>query len=242
MTPCRISSLLITCLGLLTLFSVISADGANRLTLAVSDPNHTCQQGGTAFNITLEMSDLDAVIVGYQAFVAFDPNVLTFLSGQYSLPDPFGLPVIAPIVAIDGRIDLAAGINPFIGQAGTSDDAVLATLTFQAQPVIANTRVRFLNQVPPTQLTTQVGGILPDLSDSSIITVRPCSACLIVDFDCDQDVDFDDFERFVVCLNGPLATFPPLGCPLDDYALADTNADLHVDLIDFALFQNNATG
>jgi hypothetical protein len=62
------------------------------------------------------------------------------------------------------------------------------------------------------------------------------------DFDCDGDVDLDDYEVFADCLAGPDVPTPPEGCSPEQFSQADLEADNDVDLADFADFQAVFTG
>jgi len=70
------------------------------------------------------------------------------------------------------------------------------------------------------------------------------------DFDCDRDVDNDDFDVFEACATGPGVAYDlvssPEGCPLtasaDDYIAADFDGDRDVDQIDFGIFQRCYSG
>jgi len=56
------------------------------------------------------------------------------------------------------------------------------------------------------------------------------------DFDCDNDIDLDDYASFAACLTGPAAGLPP-GCGCGDF-----DGDDDVDMLDFAEFQVAFTG
>jgi hypothetical protein len=57
------------------------------------------------------------------------------------------------------------------------------------------------------------------------------------DFDCDGDVDLDDYNVVADCLAGPDVPTPPVGCSPEQFSQADLEADNDVDLADFAGFQ-----
>jgi hypothetical protein len=117
-------------------------------------------QIGDILEVALVMTSVCPIeAAGFQAFLDYDPAVLDFLGGEYT-PEPFGLPILAPISPTPtGEIDLSAGINQFMGQPPSADDAVLATLTFEViqVPPGCTPGVIFRPHVPPTRLTT-LGG------------------------------------------------------------------------------------
>lgn len=87
---------------------------------------------GSEVTVTLSMRDLfGRPVAGFQAFLEFDPSELAFVSGEYTV-EPFGSALIDPIAATDNAVNLAAGVDVLGGQAPAGDDALLATLTFQA--------------------------------------------------------------------------------------------------------------
>ncbi len=57
------------------------------------------------------------------------------------------------------------------------------------------------------------------------------------DFDCDLDVDPDDFGFFQACTTGPAVPFDDPLC-----TAADTDADLDIDQVDFGIFQRCLSG
>ncbi|HMN42287.1 MAG TPA: hypothetical protein PKE29_15690, partial [Phycisphaerales bacterium] len=85
---------------------------------------------GPGLTIAVRVRDIGPVpAAGWQAFLEFDPSRLTLVSGSY-ITTRFGLPLLSPIAAQAGHIDLAAGINAFTGQSPTADDQDLALLQF----------------------------------------------------------------------------------------------------------------
>lgn len=62
------------------------------------------------------------------------------------------------------------------------------------------------------------------------------------DFDCDDDVDFADFDVMVRCVAGPDVTTPPPGATADEFEMADLDNDGDVDAQDCLLFQQAYTG
>ena len=66
---------------------------------------------------------------------------------------------------------------------------------------------------------------------------------IVGDIDVDGDVDRADVAKFVRCLGGPSATFPPPDCESwFDFHTADLSIDSIVDLVDAAAFQNAFAG
>jgi len=132
----------------------------------------TCLCPGENLTATLSQSCVGAPVRGYQAFLAFDNSKLMFQQGTYITPLPYGLPIITPIAAVGGNIDLAAGIDDLSGQHPTSTSANLATLTFVAGPGEGLSRVSFRPHDPPTRFSDVYGDeILPILADSPQICV-----------------------------------------------------------------------
>jgi hypothetical protein len=210
--------------------------GENRLTLAVPAAADRCVQPNEPVTLSLSMSDLTKPVVGYQAFLAFDPTALTFQSGTYQLPLPFGMPLLYPIAATPGgEIDVAAGIFP--GQPPTMSPSELVVLHFVAGAPEGRTNVVFRAHSPPTEF---IGAddlpVIAFLRDSPPIIVTtdtstndsdgdgvpdPCDLC--PGFDDRNDADGDGF---------------PDAC--DQFGDADHDAD--VDLVDWIAFANCLSG
>ncbi|NNF43055.1 MAG: hypothetical protein HKN62_08390, partial [Phycisphaerales bacterium] len=117
-------------------------------------PESLCAGPGGVFVVELFMRDLgDFEAAGYQAFLVFDPAVMTFLSAAYA-SEPFSVPIIDPITATEaGTIKIAAGINPFDGEP-TSDDTLLVTLLFIAGGVPCDGEIlSFFETEPPSRIT-----------------------------------------------------------------------------------------
>ncbi len=143
---------------------------------------------GDLFEITLDMSDLDDnEVAGFVAFVEYDPLEATFIGGEYT-DSPFGLHHIDPIVATGGVIAISAGIDTDDGQTPTSDDAVLATLTFQAlfdgyhefgDCILS---IGFAEHDPPTMLTDIDGHEITPLVLSDLPELPASRLLLGVDF------------------------------------------------------------
>ncbi len=210
------------------------------LYLRVDDPNELCVSAGELIHVTLSMACLQQPVSGYQAFLLFDADRLAFVSGSYALPEPFGIPLVYPIVADGNRIDLAAGINPLMGQQPTTADADLAQLTFEVLDRPGTTRVWFRDHQPPTTLSGEAGGIEPALGDTPVILLADCPYCRLGDLDCDDQADGDDWLLLAACLTGPEVYQPPPGCDPVLFALSDLDADADVDMGDVAVLQTAA--
>lgn len=139
--------------------------------------NKSCYKPGETVTATLRMKNLGAAAAGFQAFLHFDTTKLQFVSGAYTSPAPFGLPVITPITATGGGdIDVASGINVFGGQPPSSADADLVILTFTAlgpDDCAASNTLAFRSHTPPTHVTNNVGAELLPLAllDAPTITI-----------------------------------------------------------------------
>ena len=121
--------------------------------------------------VTLNQASLTTPVSGYQAFLSFDTNMLSFSSGYYT-SEPYGLPVITPITATtEGYIDTAAGIDPAT-QNPTTEDANLAVLIFTAGSTEGTTQVTFREHDPATMFTNQDGDeIIPVTTNSQTIVI-----------------------------------------------------------------------
>ncbi len=149
----------------------LECTSANTLALNTAEPEHLCVQPGETVTVTLTQSCLPELVRGYQAFLAFEPDLLAFIEGSYVLPDPYGLPIIVPIAADGGALDLAAGIDDATGQPPTTTSAECATLLFQAVGE-GLTAVVFREHDPPTRLSSACGEELaPYLLDSPLICI-----------------------------------------------------------------------
>ena len=203
------------------------------LSLRIDSPPDHCLHAGDLLQVTLSMSCLDVPLTGYQAFLEYDPNVLSFVQGDYILPEPFGLPLIYPIAGDQGELSMAAGLNPFSGQDPAQDDADLVTLVFQANTAQDITRLRFRVDVPATRATTLDGPVSPAVFDSPALLVRPCDSCLWSDVNCDDVADHSDVRQIGDCLQGP-DHFVSEEC-----RPADFDDDSDVDMHDIGVFQQH---
>lgn len=150
--------------GLLVALSVVSGSalGNPTLRLKVVGPAGPFPPGETV-TVAVSMSDLGAnQAAGFQAFLRFDTQALLFREGHYTAA-PFGVPIIFPIAADGENIDLASGINVFIGQGPTSADSTLAFLQFDVlQHTCLLSDVEFRPHDPPSRITDAQGNeIIP---------------------------------------------------------------------------------
>ncbi|MBI5866517.1 MAG: hypothetical protein HZB38_18770 [Planctomycetes bacterium] len=85
-------------------------------------------------------------------------------------------------------------------------------------------------------------------STAVIALIRPSAAVTSPgDVDRDGDHDFNDFERWILCMAGPDILTPPPGCDPDDFHFrADLDGpaceDYDVDMLDFAVLQRIIDG
>jgi hypothetical protein len=131
---------------------------------------------------------------------------------------------IALLNPFDGSVHLAdsdMGWSVHLVDAVSSDAAPSLALDSQDRWVIAYAD-------GPAQVVKVAGATVPPESPG--------------DFDCDGDVDLDDYEVFADCLAGPEVPTPPEGCSPEQFDQADLEADNDVDLADFADFQAVFTG
>ena len=107
----------------------LASVATNRLGLEVVDAQ-TCYTEDDLVEVELHMSCLGQDVSGFFASVSFDPSVLQLQASSAYTLSPFPLHVSAPITAsVGGTILLDGSVN--FGGAGTSADALLATLVFK---------------------------------------------------------------------------------------------------------------
>ncbi|MBI1825571.1 MAG: HYR domain-containing protein [Planctomycetes bacterium] len=139
-----------------------------------------CVKTGDTVIVDLWQRALNQPIGGFQAFSLFDTSALTFASGTYTA-SPYGFPVITPIAASGGNIDMAADVYTLGGQLPTSNDAKLLTLSFTAGATEGPTVVSFRPHDPPSRFTDGGGAeVLPCLIESPTIVIdntNPVIAC-----------------------------------------------------------------
>jgi hypothetical protein len=132
-------------------------DPSSQLVLTMA-PVPACVPPGHPVQVTLSQTCLPQLVRGYQAFLGF--SSLDFTSGTYLGPNPYALPVLDPMVEGTGTLDLAAGIDNFIGQPLTSSTANLAILNFVTTDD-GLAQVTFRPHDPPTRFTDQFGQEVP---------------------------------------------------------------------------------
>ena len=120
---------------------------------------------------TLYQSALQQEVSGFQAFLAFDSSVMSITPGDIALTrSPYGLHLLRTVSG--ASIELAAGINAFVGQRPTKQDAALAVLQFAAGVTEGITYVAFAQHDPPTRFTDEMGEeILPVMVGSPPIVI-----------------------------------------------------------------------
>lgn len=174
---------------------------------------------GDEITVAVSMSQLGAnQAAGFQAFLEFNSESLEFLNGHYTAV-PFGVPIISPIQADRQHLDLASGINIFIGQGPTSADSTLAFLNFE----VLQTTCRVIDlelrpHDPPTRLTDAAGNEILPLDLVSLSTI-PCPG--------------DVVASGVVGVQDLLYVIQNWGaCPLAGDCCADTDGDHVVGVSD----------
>lgn len=144
----------------------------NALRIDLASPTDACVKPGDPVAWTLSQACVPGYLRGYQAFLAFDATRLVFDTGAYALPVPYGLPIITPIAASGGTIDLSAGINDGLGQSPNSSSAQLATLSFTAGLNEGFAQLTFRANDPPSRFSDSIGGaVVPTLVDSPTVCV-----------------------------------------------------------------------
>jgi hypothetical protein len=128
---------------------VCAACPANTLYLE-TNPVGGCQgDAGDVLEIKLWMLHLSMPVTGFQAFLSFDDALLDYLPGSSSYtawPFPIHVGTIASAYSGTGHLDLN-GSAP-VNSAGTSSDALLATLRFSIVSGCASTSVDFRPNPP----------------------------------------------------------------------------------------------
>lgn len=168
--------------------------GAPELKLEVDSPIDACAQPGESIQVVLSMHCIAEPVRGYQAFLVFDPSILTFGSGLYFVPTPFGLPVITPIAAVGGDIDVAAGIDDVAGQPQAVGSADLVLLDFVAGPLEGATTIGFRINDPPTRFSDALAQELLPLTTSTQTILVDATAPVIscpadATIECDASTD-----------------------------------------------------
>ena len=130
---------------------------------------------GEEVNVNVILTDIGPTeAVGFQAFLGFDSDEMSFVAGSY-VAAPFGLPVI-PIIVADGEdIDMASGIDVAAGQTGTTANAHLATLTFEAVSQFCLPQIFFRVHVPPSRVIDDTGTLIEPLELVVISLTADCN-------------------------------------------------------------------
>ncbi len=158
-----------------------------------------CFRPGDPIAISIGQACIPGALRGFQAFVQFDPSRLNFVSGSYDPGGPYSLPIIFPITANGGNVDLAAGIDDPAGQQPTTLSGPLATLNFTAGNTDGFTQVTFRSSDPPSCYSDHQGMIvLPSLIDSPVVcidgTPPQISAPPDIDWSCSQPLPAPDAD------------------------------------------------
>lgn len=177
---------------------------------------------GDQVQVAIHMSDVPpgTPAAGFQAFLQFDTSRISFVSAAYTSA-PFGLAIINPIVPNGNQIDVAAGINTFIGQPPSSADADLALLTFEALTDCGPDVISFRPHVPPTRLSDEFGQPIVPLVLNDLVPTVTCAADVVQD----DVVDINDL-LLVIGSWGPC----PTSC-----CRADVVTTLTIDIDDLLL-------
>ena len=175
------------------------------------------------------------------------PGGLTYVSRTSQTPFVSDLPhdlAVAPLaeVLLDMSFDSQPG-GPTDGLA-PGGDVVVESLQIGVDG--AGTVEVSLTGASAAHTYLAAEGPVAELFDSVQIDPSAGSITLQVlpdgDFDDDGDVDLDDYEEFLACLNGPNVTTPPAGCSPEQFVRADLDGDDDCDLADAAAFAGRFTG
>lgn len=159
--------------------------GAARLILS-SVPEICAVEEGDPVTIQISMADLGAdAAAGVQAFIQYDTARLAFVDGSYT-PAPFGLPIVDPIVASGGFIDVASGVDIANGQMPSSADSLLIELNFTVLAGSGAPVIGFVSHKPPTRLSDDQG-----IEIETLLEGFPSPSCP-ADLNGNGDVGFGD--------------------------------------------------
>jgi hypothetical protein len=194
------------------------------LEIVIPEGTHPLEVGEEFF-VHLRMRDLEGTqAAGFQAFLEYDPEQMTFEKGVY-LDEPFGQHIITPIESVDNAIDIASGVDIHNGQFPTSDDATLVTLHFTANQTGCVRSLRFREHSPPTRISDETGSEIQPLQLISLPPDQPSS-----DLNGDGVVDGADLltmlSQWGDCADSILCT-------------ADLNCDGSVDGADLLILLSN---
>jgi hypothetical protein len=146
---------------------------------------------GPGMTIAVNLQNLPVPIAGWQAFLEYDTTKMTFLTGAY-VTTQFGLPVINPIAASAGTLNVAAGIDPTLSQPPTLlSPQDTAYLIFVSTGTGCRPRIRVRANVPPTRLSDINGFDVPITQIVNLWSLCP------VDFDDDGVVEVQDLFDYI---------------------------------------------
>ena len=164
----------------------------NTLTLIPQAPiNPLGYEPGDEVTVELRMLACE-LVAGFQAFISFDTSELSFVSGSYT-DVPFGQPIIDPIAAVGGDINLASGIDQTIGQMPVDGEHSLVTLVFTAEDSFClPSGLAFRDNVPPTRLSDPAG------NEVTVMLSTELPATCKGDTNFDGEVDVDDLMAVIM--------------------------------------------
>lgn len=189
-------------------FATLAATPAS----AVSPVMELNRLPGPGLVVAVQLRDIGPVpAAGWQAFLEYDPSSVGFLAGAY-VTTRFGLPVINPVTSFAGdKINLAAGIDPTLGQLPTNLDQDVAYLIFNFVGTGCRPRVRIRANVPPTRLSDILGNSIdplttislwnscsPDINDSGVLDIQDVFDFLNLWFAFDCRADFNNMNGITI--------------------------------------------
>jgi len=111
--------------------------------------------------VELHQQDMRSAPAGYQAFLDYDTNVLEFVGGAYDSASPYTLPAIVNIQATSaGEIDIAAGVNVFLGQSRSAKNVKLAEVVLRSLNTDCITELGFRDNDPASMFTDSNGNLI----------------------------------------------------------------------------------
>lgn len=170
-----------------------SAASASELSLQLSQNKRYFP--GDSVVVTLKITDLDEPASGFQAFLQYDTDELTFVAASYT-PLPFGEPIITHITPEDGMIDVASGLDLVAGQSPATSDAVLVVLAFTANQVGCVSSVDFRPHSPPSRITNAAAEPIGPLALNGLAP-EPLPCGCPCEFDGNSNVDVFDLLAYL---------------------------------------------
>ena len=151
------------------------------------------------------------------------------------------------------RVTLRDAGDANIFQAGSFAPTVSASQGWVRRSIqfIAPSNAADLPSLRFSPLEAGAGSVYPGLDDLSLVDLSLCPCGSVrPDFDCDLDVDGDDYAVFKACSTGPMVAYDPgalpAGCTLapdsGGFIDADLDNDADVDQSDFGVFQRCYSG